>query len=186
MIRRAIAASTAVLFLALALPLTANAQSIYLLAGASMPSGDYGDEDILDAETGWLAAAGVTIPVGQAGLWAGAEGMYGRNGIADIDESFKLFSVMGLLGYNIPTESTVSPYVWGGAGLMSISTSFENSESESGFGWQLGAGVGFETGGNINPFVEARYQSGSIDLDEESFTVSLLGLEAGVSIDLGD
>ena len=186
MIRRAIVTSTAVLFLAFAFPLTASAQSIYVLAGASLPTGDYGDEDTFDAETGWLAAAGVTIPVGEAGLWVGAEGMYGRNGIADIDESFKLFSVMGIVGYDIPTESTVSPYVWGGAGLMSVSTTFEDSESESGFGWQLGAGVGFETGGNINPFVEARYQSGSIDLDEESFTVSLIGLEAGVSIGLGD
>jgi len=174
MIRRAIVTSTAVLLLALALPLTANAQSIYVLAGASLPTGDYGDS----ADTGWLAAGGVTFPVGEAGLWAGAEGLYSRNGTDVDDFSFKVFSAMGILGYNIPTESSLAPYVWGGAGLMSVS----NGDSESGFGWQLGAGASFEGESNVTPFVEARYQSASID----EGTISLIGLEAGVSIGLGD
>lgn len=178
MIRRAIAASTAVLFMALALPQTANAQSVFVLAGLSSPTGDYGDI----ADTGWLGAVGVTFPVGEAGLWAGAEGMYGQNGFTNSDENAKLFSAMAILGYDIPTESTVSPYVFGGAGLMSLS----NGDSESGFGWQLGAGVGFETGGNISPFVEARYQSASIGDEPTDLTVSIFGVEAGVSIGLGD
>lgn len=180
MIRRAIAASTAVLFMAFVLPQTANAQSVYVLAGLSAPTGDFGDA----ADTGWLAAGGVTFPVGQAGLWAGGEGLYSRNGIADLDdESFKLFSFMGVLGYDIPTESSVSPFVFGGAGLMGLSQSFlDESETESGFGWQLGGGVAFEGESNISPFIEARYQSASIN----DVTVSFLGVEAGVSIGLGD
>lgn len=179
MIRRAIVASAAVLFMALALPQEGQAQSIYVLAGLSAPTGDYGDV----ANTGWLAAGGVTFPVGQAGLWAGAEGLYSRNG-SDIDDlSFKPYSVMGILGYDIPTESSVSPFVFAGAGLMGISESFGDvSESDSGFGWQLGGGVGFEGQSNITPFVEARYQSASIN----DVTLSFFGLEAGVSIGLGD
>ena len=183
MIRRAIVASTAVLFMALALPLTATAQSVFVLGGLSAPTGDFGDE----ADTGWLGAAGVTFPVGEAGLWAGAEGLYGQNSSSSDaeDENFKLFSAMGILGYDIPTESTVSPYVFGGLGLMSLSSPIEGidgSDSESGFGWQLGGGVGFETGGNISPFVEGRYQSASIN----DATTSIFGIEAGVSIGLGD
>ncbi|MFW6088845.1 MAG: outer membrane beta-barrel protein [Gemmatimonadota bacterium] len=178
MIRRAIVASTAVLFLAFALPQTANAQSVFVLAGLSSPTGDYGDI----ADTGWLGAVGVTFPVGEAGLWAGAEGLYGQNGFANSDENAKLFSAMGILGYDIPTESSVSPYLFGGLGLMSLS----NGDSESGFGWQLGGGVGFETDGNISPFVEARYQSASIGDEPTDLTVSVFGIEAGVSIGLGD
>lgn len=178
MIRRAIVTSTAVLFMALALPLTANAQSVFVLAGLSSPTGDYGDI----ADTGWLGAVGVTFPVGEAGLWAGAEGLYGQNGFANSDENAKLFSAMGILGYDIQTESSVSPYVFGGLGLMSLS----NGDSESGFGWQLGGGVGFETGGNVSPFVEARYQSASIGDEPTDLTVSIFGIEAGVSIGLGD
>jgi len=180
MIRRAIVTSTAVLFLAFAFPLTANAQSIFVLAGLSAPTGDYGDF----ADTGWLAAGGVTFPIGEAGLWAGAEGLYGQNSFSSdvVDENFKIFSAMGILGYDIPTQSTVSPYVFGGAGLMTLS----NGDSESGFGWQLGGGVGFETGGKVNPFVEGRYQSASIGDEGEDLTVSVFGIEAGVSIGLGD
>lgn len=178
MIRRAIVTSTAVLLMALALPLTANAQSVFVLAGLSSPTGDYGDI----ADTGWLGAVGVTFPVGEAGLWAGAEGLYGQNGFANSDENAKLFSAMGILGYDIQTQSSVSPYVFGGLGLMSLS----NGDSESGFGWQLGGGVGFETGGNVSPFVEARYQSASIGDEPTDLTVSVFGIEAGVSIGLGD
>lgn len=178
MIRRAIVASTAVLFMALALPLTANAQSVFVLAGLSSPSSDYGDDF---AETGWLAAVGVTFPVGESGLWAGAEGLYGQNGIQDTDENGKIFSAMGIVGYDIPTESTVAPYVFGGAGLLSLSFSVEDADSESGFGWQLGAGVGFQGESNITPFVEARYESASLD----GGTLAIFGVEAGVSIGLG-
>ncbi|HSM09236.1 MAG TPA: outer membrane beta-barrel protein [Gemmatimonadota bacterium] len=186
MIRRAIVASTTVLFMALALPLTAHAQSVFVLGGLSAPTGDYGDV----ADTGWLGAVGVTFPVGEAGLWAGAEGLYGQNSFSSdaVDENYKLFSAMGILGYDIQTQSSVSPYVFGGLGLMSLSSSIEGSDSESGFGWQLGGGVGFETGGNISPFVEARYQSASIgdEADLTDLTVSVFGIEAGVSIGLGD
>lgn len=170
MIRRAIVTSTAVLFMALALPLTANAQSVFVLAGASIPSADY------DADTGWLAAGGVTFPVGAAGLWVGAEGLYSRNSRDEI--SFKPYSVMGIVGYDVSTESSLSPFVFGGLGLMGIS----NGDSESGFGFQLGAGVGFEGDSNITPFVEGRYQSVSLD----GGTLAILGIEGGVSIGLGN
>ena len=179
MIRRAIAASTAVLFLALALPLTANAQSIYVLAGLSVPSSDYGDF----ADTGWLGGAGVTIPVGEAGLWAGADLMYGQNSFSSdaVDDNFKLFSAMGILGYDIPTESSISPYLFAGAGVMSLS----NGDSESGFGWQAGAGVAFAGDSNITPFLEGRYQSASLGDEGEDATVAIFGIEAGVSIGVG-
>ncbi len=179
MIRRALVSSVAALFLALALPLTANAQSVYVLAGLSAPTGDYGDI----ADTGWLGAGGVTFPVGEAGLWAGAEALYGNNSFSSetVDESFKLFSAMGILGYDIPTESSVSPYLFAGAGVMSLS----NGDSESGFGWQAGGGVAFSGESNVTPFVEGRYQSASIGEGEADITVSFFGVEAGVSIGVG-
>ena len=182
MIRRALVSSVAALFLAFALPQTVNAQSIYVLAGLSAPTGDYGDF----ANTGWLGAGGVTFPVGEAGLWAGAEALYGQNGLDSdvVDENFKVFSAMGIIGYDIPTESSLSPYLFGGLGIMSLSF---DGDSESGFGWQGGAGVAFAGEGNVTPFVEGRFQSASIDDDEstESSTISFFGIEAGVSIGIG-
>lgn len=184
MIRRALVSSVAALLLAFAFPLTANAQSIYLLAGLSAPTGDYGDI----ADTGWLGAGGVTFPIGEAGVWAGAEALYGNNSFSSdiVDENYKVFSAMGILGYDIPTESSISPYLWGGAGLMTLS----NGDSESGFGWQAGAGVSFAGESNVTPFVEGRFQSASIDVGDgvsgSDITVSFFGVEAGVSIGIGN
>lgn len=188
MIRRVLATSCAVLFMALAIPQVVQAQSIYVLAGASIPSSDYGDS----FSTGWLAAAGVTFPIGEAGLWAGAEGLYGRNSLdsseSSVDISGKPYSIMALLGYDIPTEGKINPYVWGGAGLMGVKLSGGGeSVSESGFGWQFGAGLALQTEGKVHPFVEGRYQSASLTFegDSSSSTVGLIGIEAGVSIGLG-
>lgn len=187
MIRRMLAASTAMLFAFVAIPQVVQAQSIYVLAGASIPSGDYGD----DFSTGWLAAAGVTFPIGDAGLWAGAEGLYGRNSLdteSSVDVSGKPYSIMAIVGYDIPTEGKINPYVWGGAGLMGLKLSGGGeSISESGFGWQFGAGLALATEGKVSPFVEGRYQSASLTFegDSSSSSVGIIGIEAGVSIGLG-
>lgn len=182
MIRRALVALAAVAVMAFALPQAANAQSVYVLAGLGAPTGDYGDI----ADAGWLGAGGVTLPLGEAGAWAGAEALYANNGFASdaADGSFKIFSAMGVLGYDIPTESSVAPYVFGGAGLMTLS----NGDSESGFGWQLGGGVAFTGDSNISPFLEGRYQSASLGDEDEGtdFTVSFFGIEGGVSIGIGN
>ena len=187
MIRRMLAASTAMLFAFVAIPQVVQAQSVYVLAGAAIPSGDYGDF----FKTGWLAAAGVTFPIGEAGLWAGAEGLYGQNSFDSSESSDfkgKPYSIMAILGYDIQTEGKINPYVWGGAGLMGLKqTSGGESISESGFGWQFGAGLALETEGRVSPFVEGRYQSASLTFEDDSSssTVGIIGIEAGVSIGLG-
>lgn len=174
MIRRAIVASAAVMCFALAAPSMGQSQSIYVLGGLSIPTSDYGDI----YGTGWLGAAGVTFPLGTGGLWVGAEGLYGGNSF-DLDGSTfegddaNIYSVMGIVGYDIPTGGVISPYAWGGLGLMGV----DAGSSDSGFGWQLGAGIAFDQGASVTPFVEGRYQSASID----SFTTSIFGIEAGVS-----
>ena len=174
MIRRAIVASVAVLSLALVAPTTAQSQSLYVLAGLSIPSSDYGDF----YGTGWHAAGGVTFPVGTAGLRVGAEGLYGQHGSdfdsegADVEDG-KVWSVMGLVEYDFPTEGVISPYVWGGLGVMGL----DAGSSESGFGWQFGGGIAFDQGSSLTPFVEGRYQSASI----EDVTVAIFGVEAGVA-----
>jgi opacity protein-like surface antigen len=180
-----LAASTAMLFTFVAIPQVVQAQSVYVLAGAAIPSSDYGDI----AKTGWLAGAGFTYPVGGAGLWVGAEGLYSRSSAdsESSDVSFKPFSLMGIVGYDIPTEGKVAPYVFGGLGYQSISQSTEGVDSLNGFGYQFGAGIGIQTSGNISPFIEGRYQGASLDVEgsDESFTLGFVGIEAGVSIGLG-
>lgn len=179
MIRRALVSSVAALFLALALPLTANAQSVFVLAGGAFPLGDYGDF----ADTGWMVAGGLSFNVGEGGLFAGVEGLYSRSGTESEGVSTKPYSAMGFLGYDIPTESSVAPYVFAGAGLQGVSVSTDlGSESESAFGYQFGVGVAFTGESNVTPLLEVRYQGSG----DENVDLNFVGVSAGVSIGVGN
>lgn len=178
--RRAPVGFLAILFLALAFPLGAHAQSIFVTGGAAFPLGDYGDF----ADTGWMLAGGLSFDIGEDGLFAGVEGLYSRSGTQADDVSTKPWSAMGFLGYNIATQSTVSPYLWAGAGLQGVTVSVEgeDSESDSAFGYTFGAGVSFATQSNISPLIEVRYQGSG----DESVDLNFIGVGAGVSIRLGN
>lgn len=188
MIRRALFTSAALVAFALAAPLAVQAQSIFISAGAAIPSGD----DLSDVNTGWAVAGGVIFNVGENGIWAGVDGTYGRHSIDDTDpgedDSVNPYSIMGVVGYSIPTDGNVDPYVYGGAGLQGVKV---GSESESGFGFQGGAGVVFGSpDSSVRPYVEGRYQSASIDFesDGESFDVDvrIFAFLVGASIAAGN
>ena len=186
MIRRMLIASAAVFAFALAAPINTQAQNVFVLAGISVPSGEFSDY----AKTGWMAEVGLTFPVGEDGLWAGVAGGYGVNKHdVDADPSFfveegdktNLLSAMAILGYTVQTDGNVSPYVWGGAGVQvhqfrsEMSPSFNDSSSK--FGFQFGAGVSFGADdASAQPFIEGRFQ-GSSDS-------KIIAGSVGVSIEL--
>ena len=175
MIRRALIASAAALFLALAVPFTAQAQSFFISGGAAFPNGDFGDV----VDTGWLVAGGVLFDVGESGVWAGVEGSYGRHS-TDIDGfNAKPYGVIGFLGYSFPTDGNVDPYIFGGAGLQGVSVSFPSlpSESDSAFGYEFGGGLVFGNPTNsVRPYVEGRYQGSNADAVDLTFIGALVGL----------
>lgn len=188
MFRRVFLASLAVLSFAITAPFAAQAQNLFISAGIAVPSGD----DLEDFNSGWMVAGGVTFDVGSSGMWAGVEGATGRNSVDEAlaaDENIKPYSIMAILGYSFPTEGSVSPYIWGGAGIAGASVSDSDVEVDSGFGWQAGAGVSFGSG-STRPYVEGRYHSASLDATSEGFTESvdlrMFAVLAGVSIGLGN
>jgi len=189
MFRRVFLASLAVLSFAITAPFTAQAQTVFISAGAAIPSGDDSD----DINTGWIAAGGLTFDVGEGGLWVGVDGAYGRNSITedgvDIDENVKPYSLMGILGYSFPTEGSVSPYVWGGAGLAGASVSESTIDVSSGFGWQAGAGISLGSG-NARPYVEGRYHSASLEVDSgtgpSDFDLRFFAVLVGVAFGVGN
>ena len=81
---------------------------------------------------------------------AAVDGTWGTHG-TDGSESLKVYSGMGILGYTFDTQGNLDPFVFAGAGLTGISS---DGESESGFGWQGGAGVAFGSpDSNVRPYV---------------------------------
>lgn len=178
MIRRVLTTSVAALVLAVATPAAMQAQSIFLLAGPSIPIGDLGDV----ASTGWLVGGGFTFDLGENGLWAGAEGTYGRHSLeSELDGNVSLLGIMAILGYTIPTESSIHPYVWGGAGILRGDISLDDFPDEGGddtdFGFQAGVGTTFGHG-QVRPLVEARLETAGSDKQ-------FFAIDAGVTIQLG-
>lgn len=173
--------------IALAVPVTANAQTLYIAGGATFPTGDFGDY----AKTGWMAAGGIVFnDIGTAGLGLGVEGFYGENKhkYEDIDLSDSKtnpYGIMGIAVYNFDTGGSVQPYVFGGAGWMAhkYTEDFEgvtDTETGSGFGYQLGVGVGFDLSESVELFGEGRYMGGTGDVVDTKF----FGLFAGFAFGL--
>ena len=133
--------------------------SLYISGGATFPTSDYGDY----ANTGWMAAGGVMFGVGPSGLSVGADLFYGQNNHKDElslfeGEKTSQYGAMGVLLYAFDTAG-VQPYVFGGLGALVHRFSADNidSESDTQFGYQLGAGVGFPIGASSQIYAEGRY-----------------------------
>jgi opacity protein-like surface antigen len=142
----------------------------------------------VDSNTGWMGAGGVLFDVGPAGLAVGAGGFCGQNSTKDEFESelgdsdTKLCGGMGVVGYMIQTNSKVQPFVFGGLGYMARRFSADSfSETESGFAYEVGAGIGYPVSEKASIHGEARYMGGTGDIDE----TKLFGVFAGVAIGVG-
>jgi hypothetical protein len=166
---------------AAAAPASAQNLSVVFGGGASIPVGDFGDY----AKTGWMVGGGVLLPIGQAGMWAGAEGTYGRNGVSmgeyDLDGSWTLTGGNALLGMTFNQGQAMSPFVFGSVGLLSLGSTSEGSESESGLSFGGGAGVAFALSPTASVWGLGRFINARID-DEN---VQFIPLTVGITLQLG-
>ncbi|UCC24114.1 MAG: porin family protein [Gemmatimonadales bacterium] len=167
-----------------ALALTAApafSQSIFVGVGPTFPTGDYSEY----ANTGFMLVGGLTFEIAN-NLDIYGEVGWGQNNHEQEGDKTNPVTFMGGLVYGFGgAASPVEPYVFGGAGILQHRYSSDEfgDESDSGFGFQGGAGVGFDLAG-LGAWVEGRFTSASIDYDGVSETTAYFALVAGVSIDL--
>ena len=169
--KRSVLFLAAFAFLAFAIPAQAQT-TLYIGAGASFPTSDFGDY----ANTGWMGTAGALFGAGPVGV--GAEFFYGQNNhkdevsLAD-DAKTTPWGFMGIVDYAFGQPDKIRPYVFGGLGVLIHKYSAGGiSESETQFGYQAGAGLSFPLG----IYVEGRYM-GSED-------TKYFGALAGFAFDL--
>jgi len=145
-------------------PLTLGAS-----AGFTLPIGDFGEAMNTGFNVGaHLAFTPATLPFGVR-----VEGQFNRFGIADneligfeADGNIQIISGTANVLLGVPTDiGAIRPYVIGGVGIYNYRSSGSftlGGETQSGtasqtdFGLNGGAGVGFGLGG-LAAFVEARY-----------------------------
>ncbi len=158
----------------------AQAQSaawIWAGGGATVPIGDYGDY----AKTGWMATAGVGVPIGEQGLSVGGEFLYGSNKHDDTSgDKTNLLGALAGLSYRVGDPAKPGVYFMGMAGALNHqykpgSTS-ESSDNEWKFAFGGGAGLDFPVG-KVSIWVEGRILSRS--------DTKFIPIMAGVLIPIG-
>lgn len=184
--KRFITLALVLAFGALLAPRQADAQvSIRVGGAATFPIGDGIDDYGSYAKTGWMAAAGVLVPVGEAGFNVGAHGFFGSNSHEEppADEKTNLYGALASAGYSFDTGGSISPTIFGLAGFMthSYKPATGSGDSASAFAWGGGAGVGFPLGG-IGGSIDGFYLAGTGD---DLSGTKLFGVGASISIPLG-
>lgn len=181
-----LAFATAFCLALVALPASGQV-ALYGGGGPAFPLGD--DLDGVDA--GLQLFGGATFDVSEkVSLYA--EGQWGTHDLEGGGGTVKPAAIMAglLLGLTDDDDAPVSPYIFGGAGLQSVTVDLDTSGSfdDSAFGFQLGAGVGFDLAG-IGAFAEGRYQRAGFANDAEVLadqTFSIFTIAVGLSVELGD
>lgn len=157
MMKRLMLGLTVVAFTAVAS--TAHAQSpvhFGVSAGASMPTGDFGDA----ADMGYNVAGLVELSLPAAPVSFRGELGYNswgfKSSVADGESVSALSGAVNAV-YAFPMPAApVKPYVIGGLGMYHLSTSISGVSAENKFGFNAGAGLKFNLG-TINALAEVRY-----------------------------
>lgn len=150
-----------------------NAQYIFGGGGITIPVGDYKDH-----KSGWMLTAGVGADIGSRGLWIEAQGYYGGN--KSDDDTFKtdLIGGFGALGYTFSPDAKVSPWVMGGVGILAhkFKPNTGTGSTDTGFAYELGAGLSVKAGSKANVWLGGQYTGGTGDIDGTKFISILLGV----------
>jgi hypothetical protein len=161
-----------------------SAQEVFLGAGGSLPTGDFG----VYADVGWVVGGGLGLPLNDKGLSIFADARFGSNKYSDIDGD-KAVLLAGFVGIEMSFSGSggVGPFVFGKAGVLrhdDRSRDFPQYEVD-GTGAAFGGGAGYRLPlkGSLNAWVLGEYIQGQFD-DEDGNT-TFLALMAGVSIPLG-
>lgn len=152
-----------------------RALSVGFAGGGAVPVGDLAN----DVKTGWHLNGHLQYQPATEGPWAvRVEALYMRSDLTDDaisagggtpDQSWTngiLYAGVAAPYYLSGRSGTVRPYLIGGLGLYSQTVKFEDtsgvtqSTTESGFGFNGGAGIRF--GRSMGVFVEARFHQYSI------------------------
>lgn len=177
--KRFLCAALGMALLAVSAPGHASAQiAINVSGGPTFPVSDYGDL----AKTGWMAFAGLTVPVGESGAMLGATGFFGSNNHELDGDKTNLYGGLGAVGYAVDTGTSAMPYVFAGAGLMVHSYKSDTSVDESTnlFAAGGGAGLGFPIG-SVQGALEAYVLNGFDDAGD----TRLFGVSFGPSFPMG-
>lgn len=143
--------------------------------GIAFPTGDLGS----GTNTGYNIALAVGYRPQYTPLAIRAEAAYNQFGFTGGGGSINIPAFTGNVEYRLPLGMSFSPYIVGGAGLYRPSadvTGTGATRAENRFGWNVGGGVKIPLTTSFQTFIEARYNSVSVN----NGTLSFVPLTVGV------
>jgi hypothetical protein len=147
--------------------------------GANLPQGDLADENIADAGTGFGAHGGATFGLGEGPLGIKANASYETWKAGDTDESWNMLGVSADLVYNFNTSGGMKPYILAGGQWQQFGSSVDGSDTESGIGFNGGAGINFMLG-SMGAFFEARYVMTPMEISGVDYDLNSIPLVFGL------
>ena len=176
MSRRAIALAALAAAIVTA-PAAVEAQSpvkFGIAAGATFPTGDLGDAVKMGYNlSGNITGKPMMSPVGIRGevMW---NSFKEEDGVLSTNESLNVLA--GIVNAEIGMSGLgAKPYFIGGLGMYRLSSSADNTESVTKFGFNVGGGVDFALAG-FSTFLEARYHS----IQTEGSASNIIPLSFGI------
>jgi opacity protein-like surface antigen len=131
----------------------AQAQGWWWVGGGISPALGSGADTL---KMGWMATAGLGMNLKASPAWSlQLEGLYGSSPLKPRSGSSTKMAIMGNVGYDLWREAEFHPYVFAGAGWMSIKA--EGAEADNDLAYQAGAGFSYKLGAKTNAWVDWRY-----------------------------
>ncbi|MEN8143568.1 MAG: outer membrane beta-barrel protein [Gemmatimonadota bacterium] len=159
-----------------------------------------GGDDFDGADAGFGGEVGVIYNF-PSGFGLGVAGRRSTHNVDDptgtglLDTSFEIIGFLGVIRYEFPGQSSVTPYVEGRAGLSDVTVEVSSGgvSAESGATGFEGAGVvglGIPVGSKVSVDLSANFsyldlgafELGGLSIPDTESTGSLIGFRAGFSI----
>jgi opacity protein-like surface antigen len=156
---------------------TAQAQTgnWWLGLGMSTPMGDAGDA----FKSGFLGTAGIGFDLKSMPGWAiQVEGLMAKHDAKVGSGDMSMLGALANVLYDVNPTSNMSPYVYGGLGMMSSKASGGSSVSD--MAWQAGAGLSWKAGSVARIWAEVRWLSVMSDP-----STNFMPITAGFSMPFG-
>jgi hypothetical protein len=154
----------------------AGAQSwLWVGGGFNKPIGDQSDS----LGTGWLGSVGVGMTLKAAPAWSlQLEGLYGNLPEKVGSGGTLSMGAMANVGLDLMRESALHPYVFAGAGWMSMRPEGEAEDSD--LAYQAGVGLAWKLSAKTSLWADWRYLSAGAGV-----STKMIPIMAGLTIQLG-
>lgn len=157
-------------------------------AGVAIPTGDFADEQIGAAKTGYQVAGHVGFVPAMLPVGLRFDGTWGQHKIEGVDvdnANYKMWSIAGNAVLQVPGMIMAKPYLVGGLGYYNLQVDVDEvadeevDDDDGGLGFQIGIGTKFQLAG-FATFAEVKWTTFQVGDDNDKTRVNVIPITFGI------